>query len=142
VAQTTVEEQALKNLATHLNNNPLALVIGYPLRLLTTGTAPALKFYGAVDQSKYQLILPAYMAWEKGPVGSWHYAHQGNTITMTSQTPDTLWVPATAAKGNNSFIKITQQEADNVTTLTLTLDDAVNNQVLGWNNAAGIFESI
>ena len=146
VHQTAIETGYIQQLTTLTNNALHTIAIGHPLRLIGTGTPAALKLYGIKNSASYTRMLPFYDAWEFGDTGTLNYQRNNNELTVSSSTPETLWIPlhAISPLTNSGNYTINNQHADKVYSITLTLhaDTLKNNQFIGWNALKNCFKRI
>jgi hypothetical protein len=146
VNQTAIETSYIQQLINYSNNGNHTIAIGHPLRLVGTGTPAALQLKGIKDASSYSLILPFYDAWEFGDTGTLNYKLNNQQLTISSSTPETLWIPLQAISPlrNIGTYTINNQQTDKVYSLTLKLDaDTLkNNQLICWNTLKKCFERI
>ncbi|MBM3886747.1 hypothetical protein FJ364_02345 [Candidatus Dependentiae bacterium] len=146
VEQTSIEKKAVQSLVTYFNEHAHTIAIGYPLRLLGTGTSQALKFYGAKSLHVSSFILPSYDAWEQGKVGKFIYSINNNVVTITSTTPQTLWFRKEVIHNITPFTldKISAENADKVFSLSLTLEsiEPRNFNIVYWNYENTTFEEL
>lgn len=89
--ETNIEKNILRSAAHLSSSSKNIIVLGYPLRLIGTGSLAGLRLHGASKDATVNFTLPYYNAWEKGITKPISFSRSNNEIIATSQTPKTVW---------------------------------------------------
>jgi hypothetical protein len=143
VTQTNLETEFLTSLAQLSSTEEKILVLGYPLRLIGTGSLAALRLYGGHKNSIIKFALPYFDAWEQGQVGEFICFRNNTQLTIRSTTPNTLWIPTQSITADSNYL-IHDRENDKIYSLSIPLQskEFYGYQIVYWDSKNACFERI